>query len=48
MLSAEQQEIDALLMRIADLEQLVSALIDQKKDLEYSLKIANERKELSE
>lgn len=46
MLNSYQQEIESLLMKIADFEQLVSSLMDEKRDLEYSLEMANERKEL--
>ncbi len=48
MLNAPQAELDALLMRISDLEQLVSSLMDYTKDLESSLKMANDRMELEQ
>ncbi len=46
MLNAHQAELDALKQRIEDQDQQIASLTDYSKDLECSLKMANERKEL--
>ncbi len=43
-----QEEINMLRQRVEDQDQQIASLIDYNKDLEYSLKLANDRKELEQ